>query len=62
MTDRNIDGRYDCTADRPGNIFADYTTGSSGVPLNADEDSSTGKKEEVDTVPASYASAFYAVS
>merc|ERR1712046_111432 len=43
VVDRDLDGRYDCTADRPNYIFADYTVdGYSGEPLHDDEDCSTG--------------------
>jgi hypothetical protein len=43
MTDRDIDGRYDCTADRPGYVFADFwDEGNSGAPLHDDDDCSTG--------------------
>ena len=43
IIDRDTDGQYDCTADRPNYIFADYTVdGYSGEPLHDDEDCDTG--------------------
>jgi len=43
VVDRDMDGRYDCTADRPSYIFADYiVSGWSGEALHAGTDCSTG--------------------
>ena len=43
IIDRDVDGRYDCTADRQNYIFADYiVSGYSGAPLHDDEDCTTG--------------------
>lgn len=43
VIDRDMDGQYDCTADRPNYIFADYqVSGWSGSPLHDGNDCSTG--------------------